>query len=73
MTGRWARDLVCLTVPKCVELDFLYIDEQDFLPANAGAVFGFARPDQPMQLDPTRTPKDRDFYLAALTNQTKTD
>ena len=66
MTGAWATDKICLELNKCVDVDLFYISEESFLPEDVDAILGFARPDQDMLLNPSATPKDRDYYLTAL-------
>ena len=64
--GTWARDLLCVSLPSCVELDFFYMSYQSGMPENIDAIIGFAKPNYNILLAPDKTPTDHQYYLDAI-------
>lgn len=44
--GREATDKVCFVLTNCFDVEFLYVDQQESLDDDVGAIFGFARPNE---------------------------
>ena len=42
--GSWARELLCVSLTSCVDIDFFYITNQSGMPDKIDAILGFARP-----------------------------
>lgn len=72
--GNSATDDVCLVLGECLE-DFRYLLVNDIKGFNVSAdingIFGWARPDRSMQLNPSITPDSNDtsFMLKAMQDQ----
>ena len=64
--GSWAREKFCVSLTSCVDLDFFYISYQNGMPKKIDAIIGFARPDDNLLLAPDQTPREHEYYLAAL-------
>ena len=73
ITGNYAKDRVCLTLGECLE-NFEYLAVSGYKDLNdtkeLDALFGWARPERPMLLNPSATPgKEPKFMLQALKDQ----
>ena len=70
LKGNYAKDDFCFQLGKCVSLEFLYIEEQDFFDADVDAILGFARPDKKFLLSPgaVKRPNLSTMFLSALSD-----
>jgi hypothetical protein len=71
--GNMAIDQICLTLGECLN-DYKFLFVRDYtgmeLSKDIDAIFGWARPNQPIQLNPSITPSnDPKFMLQAMQDQ----
>ena len=71
-TGQYATDHVCLVLGECLER-FEYLSVNSYtgfnLTEDINGLFGWARPNRTMQLNPSATPESNpEFMLTAMFN-----
>ena len=69
-SGRLAKDDICFQLGKCINLDFMYIDNTLDLNEDVDSIIGFARADERFLLAPGSAKNDKfdANVLAALKN-----
>jgi len=62
-----AKDKLCLELNQCFDVDYLYVsDSTGNSDVNVDGIIGLARPNQPIKLNPSVTPKGDTFMLGSM-------
>ena len=73
LTGRQAKDKLCLELNSCYDVDFLYVDSSTGNSnINVDGIIGLARPNKPIKLNPSLTPNSDTFMLSAMAEDQRT-